>query len=274
MKSRIAQLLVMALAVVLVGALPAFADGVIYGSANNNNLYSINPTTGVATLIGSMGQVMTDIAINGSNQMFAIGPLANGNTNLYSINLANGAPTTIGSNNNFLNALGFGSGGTLYAAGGDPVQGGTLFGTVNTGTGAFTSIHNNPGNNSSGDLAFAFLNGVMYASTFGAIHGTSSDQLWTVNLATGVETFVGNIGKPNVFGLAVLGGVLYGLDNAGDLLTINPTTGVGTVVANNAIGWTGATSAPDQVVRTPEPGGLLLLGSGMLALAGVLRRRF
>jgi hypothetical protein len=61
------------------------------------------------------------------------------------------------------------------------------------------------------------------------------DELWTIDVATGTTTLVGSIGSPfdAVQGMAFdFGtGVLYATDNTEGLLTIDPSTGVGTDVS-------------------------------------------
>jgi len=79
-------------------------------SGTNDDLYTINPTTGATTLIGSMGVEMSDIAIEnvgGVATMFGVSLATN--SGLYTINMATGAATLIGNSGTFLNALQFSS---------------------------------------------------------------------------------------------------------------------------------------------------------------------
>jgi hypothetical protein len=111
--------------------------------STTTNLYSVDLTTGVATLIGAMGQpggLMIDIAINGQGEMYGhdIGDDA-----IYSIDTTTGAATLVGStglNGNFAQGMDFDNqDGTLYIflyIGG----GANVYGTVDLATGAVTPL--------------------------------------------------------------------------------------------------------------------------------------
>jgi|CXWL01.1.fsa_nt_gi hypothetical protein len=119
-------------------------SGVAYLSTFGNGisqLYTLNLTTGAATLIGSMGtELMIDIAVNCSGAMYAHGTTTDA---LFSVNPATGASTLIGAHGllaNFAQGMDFDNeDGTLYAfiyTG----AGTNRFGTFNLATGAFTSL--------------------------------------------------------------------------------------------------------------------------------------
>lgn len=78
----------------------------------NSQLYSVNPDTGSATSIGSMGvNHMTDLALRADGQLFG----SNYN-NLYSIDISTGAASLIeafGTTSSMV-GLDFGPGGLLY----------------------------------------------------------------------------------------------------------------------------------------------------------------
>lgn len=70
----------------------------LYGiSASSHDLYSLNPSTGGATLIGSIGLNFTDLGftISSSGDAYVAGNLGN-QTALFSVNLSSGALTTMG----------------------------------------------------------------------------------------------------------------------------------------------------------------------------------
>jgi hypothetical protein len=108
------------------------------------NLYTINPGTGAATLIGAFGtSLMIDIAINASGQMYGHDI---GTDSIYSINMSTGAASLIGLtgyNANFAQGMDFDNDdGTLYIflyIG----TGNNVFGTVNLSTGAVTPLASN-----------------------------------------------------------------------------------------------------------------------------------
>jgi hypothetical protein len=117
------------------------------GATASSRLYSLNLTTGAATLIGPItaptdptGTIMIDIAMNCSGQLFAH---SISDDALYSVNTTTGAGTLIGTHGlaaNFAQGMDFDNDtGTLYAfiyTG----AGTNRFGTFNLATGAFTSL--------------------------------------------------------------------------------------------------------------------------------------
>ena len=201
------------------------ASAALYASTADYLLDTIDPATGNATVIGLIGgasnaQRMDGIAFSPSGALFGIQNLAA--PQLWSINTTTAAASEIGSLGLALNpgdgavALEFSPSGTLYTA----TTGGQLY-TVNTTTGAATLV-GNIGRPAAGDLAFA-PNGTLYMSS-GA--GSDPNSLILVDPTTGAGTVVGPIGFNDVFGSEFIGNTLYGLDASGDLITIDPTTGV------------------------------------------------
>jgi hypothetical protein len=163
-----------------------------------------------------------------------------------------------------LNALGFSNNGaTLYAAGNADLY------TINTTTGAATQIVTTGATfKSSGDLSFDAGSNNLYITGSGGTGG--DDQLFDINLTTKVVSSVtSDLGFANVFGLAFVNGVMYGLTDSGTsrTITINMTTGAHTLVGTYATGFTGTAVNP-----TPEPPALFVLGVGIL-LFGRMRRR-
>jgi len=61
--------------------------------------------------------------------------------------------------------------------------------------------------------------------------GASADALFSINSTTGVSSQIGLIGFNSMYALGFSGATLYGIDNAGDLVTINTSTGAGTKIA-------------------------------------------
>lgn len=119
-----------------------------------------------------------------------------------------------------INALTVDRQGQLYAAALD----GNLY-NVNTSTGQATKVMN-MGYRSSGDLAFA-PDGSLYATVRTS---SSADALVRIVLATQTVQVVGSTGYADVYGLDYLYGTLYGRTNAGQIITVNPSTGQGTLV--------------------------------------------
>jgi hypothetical protein len=125
------------------------------GFGGFGNLYTINPVTGLATLVGSTGYFFGSIAFapNGSLYMSAADLDANDNfiiLGLKTLNPSNASVLSTVSTIDFFGALAFSPEGVLYGGNGDQGQ---LF-RINTVTGAET-LAGSTGRNFVGDLAFA-----------------------------------------------------------------------------------------------------------------------
>lgn len=147
----------------------------LYGASYNNgtgNLYSINPSNGNLSLIGSSGITIDDFGSTSAGGLYAVSTSAN----LYSINATNGAATLIG--NIGLSLSGFrslsNSGSALYFADGTNIY------TLNTTTGAATLVGNTGG---PGMGAMLFLNGTLYGGA-----DSPDIRVDTLNPSTGAAT--------------------------------------------------------------------------------------
>lgn len=186
----------------------------VWVSDGNRMLGRVDVTTGAVTLVGDMGRTMWDIAFDPLGNLFG---LADG-TALYRINRSTAAATFVGNLGTTLNSLTFSPSGTLYGAASQ------LY-SINTSSGVATLVGSGgQAYNSSGDLAF--VGGQLYLSS--VLPG--ADSLIRLNPANGAGTFIGNMGRNNVWGLATS-------DNVG-LFAVAGTT---VYTANIA---TGATTAP------------------------------
>lgn len=162
---------------------------------DQNNLYTVNPSNGVTSLIGAHGgQDVTGLTFDGAyTVLYAIGY----NGTLYSINPATGAQTAIGplgASPNVILELATNSAGTVYGTG----TSNNLY-TVNTSTGAATLLGAMSGT-SNGLTAIAFAaDDTLYAID------TGTDRLMTVDVGTRVATPVGTarIGS-DIRGMAVV----------------------------------------------------------------------
>lgn len=119
-------------------------------------------------------------------------------------------------------------------------QGGEL-NRINLNTGVATSI-GTYGNGwlTSGDVV-AITGDAMYA-TLKRNNGTT-DVLARIDPTTGVATTIGEangIGYQRLFGLGYWGGVLYGFDADGHIISINRNTGVGTLITTRTASFWGA----------------------------------
>jgi PEP-CTERM motif len=228
------------------------ANATVYLEDSNAQLWASASPTGPFNLIGPTGFQMTDIALTPNGTLYGVDY-----TSLYTISPATGASTWVGTITGAsatLNALVSGPTGQLYAAGGSSLY--TL-----SPTGAAAVIGTGP-YDSSGDLEY--ISGSLYLTS------AFSDDLYRIPVASpNSPVFVGSIGVPNIYGLAYVNNTLYGYTGNGTVLSIGTSDASSTILATGPGTW-GATVTG----ATPEPSSLLLLGSGVLALGGFLRRRF
>ena len=251
-------LLAVASTLALAGA--AQAGPLLYLSTGANQLGTVDSTTGAVSLIGNTGVFLSDIAFDGSGQLWGISFGA-----LYKVDKDTAATTLVGNLGTVsgtANALVFGADGTLYMAGN------RLY-TVNTGTGAASAIGSGIGFQSAGDLAFVGSTMFMAAS---------NNALISIDVGTGIGTSVGAMGVSNVFGLATPDNVnLFGVSGS-NLLSVNTTTGAASVVAafNPAGLLTGGAAGSAffaEAGAVPVPATYGLVALGLFAAAAASRRR-
>jgi hypothetical protein len=229
-------------------------NGLLYtlGSASGN-LETINPATGVTTVVGPTG--LPSLA-PGVSSVFSLADL-NGKlyltdhgANFYSVNPITGAATLIGPT----------------GMPPDPAVPGSLNpdGTLNFCDQIFNAVGGK-------------LYGTFDSYTFNPVSGTVASvvtppNLWRINPSTGLASLIGSTNL-NLDGGVELNGKFYAFyepNVTSQLVTLDLASGNTTFLENinpNAGLIFGA--AP-----TPEPGTFLLLGSGLGGIAGLLRRRW
>ena len=239
--------------------LAAANAAVVHVNDENGVLGTVDTDTGVATVIGAIGVVLTDIAFAPDGTLYGISF-----DSVYVIDANTAAATLIGLHGiPSANALVFGSDGTLYAAGID--TNGTDLYTVDTGTGAATSL-GALGVNSGGDLAFVGAD--LYLST-------GDDRLVQIDLSGPAASDIGGFGVANVFGIASPGdGTLFGVAGT-DIFEVD----LGTGMISNLMDFSGqglgdafGQSFFSEAAPVPLPGAFALFGS--VAVIGAARRRF
>jgi hypothetical protein len=154
------------------------------GEGGNRRLVTINPTTGVATSIGSLGDAFSSLAFRSNGVLYGVtGDGATTPETLFTINTSTAAPTLQFALGNGADGetIAFHPNGLLYHSSGN---GTALFESVNVDTQVVTPI---------GTAA-----GEMFAMGFHPVLGQllGSDinsDLFSIDIATGARTLIGNI---------------------------------------------------------------------------------
>jgi hypothetical protein len=241
-------------------------------------LYTVNPGTGVATLVGDVKDGATQL--NNMNAL-SFNPLTGqlyGMTSptdtvpggaLYSIDKNTGAATLIGSNALSIVSMAFSPAGTLYAID-DP---GANLSTVNLTTGAIATV--GPLQNASpsdGGLAFG-ISGTMYLKSY--------IDLFTVDPATGAAsaTFIHRYGDGlgNAVAISPTTGIAYGIQlNAftSDLYSVDLSSNNDSLIATIYDGAGNPVSYVSALAFAPIPEpNLILTGLFCLGMSRIRRRR-
>lgn len=238
------------LLIVLVGFAPAQAE-TIYAAVMGEGIRAIDIQHLSSTLLVHAPTCWYDIAFAPNGRLYGSDAYR-----LFEIDTVSGKLTLIGSFGSFINGMTF-VGDTLYASGDTNLY------TIDLLTGHAHMV-GSPGYVSAGDLQW--FQGALYLTA----RGMPGDRLLRVDPATGHATLVGEIGYASVFGLAASSSELFGFTQTGELLQIDADSGAGTALGKLDGSVYGASSKPSGV---PEPGALLLLGTGLSAVAIRLRRR-
>lgn len=246
-------------------ALPGLSAAGIVGYTNNNNsLYAMDLTTGVATEIGSLGA-------SGDFEAMAFDPTSgilyvhdDSSGSLYTADTSTGQLTLVGSggatrSNN--HGMAFSSTGQGYLVGGQ----GQLFSLDKT-TGVAALI----GSGANGISGAAFVGNTLYASPD---NGSTGDLL-IIDTTTGAQTSVGALGvaSSSQTGLAydALSDILYLLDESTrSIYSVDYTTGAATLIGGYG-SFTFESLALPATAQVAAPASLLLVALGLL---GATRRR-
>ena len=256
----------------ILAAHPTPAAGLtLYASTGNDNtptagggrIYKIDITTKTVTLVGNTGlNKLGGIDFNASGVLYGVDGGSFGPSSLYTINPTNAVASLVGAIPNLdsdprgvqgVDAIRFNATGTLYGGGWDssivadpPLDGRGRLITINPATAAIVIVatQSGSGNAFTPGLAFSPF-GVLYGSRGGSTGRT--EDLATINPATGVETAIGTGTAPNVISDIWFNsdGTLYGGSPNGDLFIIDPATGVKTLLFNTGIRISGLTGIRD-----------------------------
>jgi hypothetical protein len=253
---------------VLYGATGVAADDSLPAS----NLYTIDPSSGAATSIGSIGKAITGLAVDNADggKLYGVTAgvyLSGEERQLLRINPATGASTVVGSlGANEIEDIAFSALGQLY---GWNETGDDLY-SINKATGALTKAGES-------NLSLSFGDGIAFDRNgwlWGALDGDFG-HLSTLNPSTGaVQTGVHLSGTPNTTGnlissadFACDGSTLYGVVNdfgaATNLVTIDTASGAITnkgasITGLDSIAWGGCPPPPQTNAGGSVPATLSL----------------
>lgn len=227
--------------------------GVCYATtgAGGASLYTINPITGAATLVGPTGLFgMPGLAINSAGEIWGT---ERSTSSLYRVDANTGQAffqTTV--DISFVDGIAFDANDVMYGIGFDPPA--FQLRTINTSTGVTTPL--GPTGDVYVGLAFHPVTGVLFASV-GGFQPVNPDGIATINPANGAATVLGTTG----FGGATpdlhfdMLGNLYGCKGGGqatnNLILVSQTTGAGTLVGPTGVsGISGMASFVEITVPT------------------------
>ncbi len=214
-----------------------------------SELYKVDPDTLAVTKVGNFTwsdgtDSMTDIAINKTGLMLGVSFTA-----VYRVDPATAAATRLSTGlSGTFNGLSFVPAAMLGMTGDDVLVGtrnadGVVF-KIEPMTGHAMAIGNMGSFSSSGDLV-AVTN---FGTAQTADNGISNDRLVRLAPQSFAATAVGtDIGYADIWGVAFWKNKIFGFTASGQFVTIDPTTGAGTLVQSNGPAWWGAavtTSAP------------------------------
>jgi hypothetical protein len=198
----------------------------------SSSLYSFDPATGAATLIGDFREGgraieggMTDIAIDLDGVMFGGSFSA-----LYRINASTAECTFVATLDDEMTGLTFVSDGRLVGAGA-----GVSF--VDTRTGALTPLVGVGEYYTSGDI-IGLPDGMLYWTV------TGGDDLIQVDPDSGETRRRGSVGVTGVFGLGYAYGDLLGFTSDGSVIVMSATNGRPSDESSLTGTWWGATTNP------------------------------
>jgi hypothetical protein len=221
----------------------ATADGAYIYAHTATALYSVNPNAPYdETLIGNFSgmngfsQGVTDLAVDLLGEMWAVGFFE-----IYEANSVTAALTERTFDLGFgeMNAMTFLANGQLLAGAGS-----TLY-EVDVTTGAASVILTLPTYYFAGDMV-GLPNGLLYMLMCVGTTPPCSTSLVTMDLTTMETQEIGPTGFGDMYGVAYhnTNGLIYGFTAAGQVLLIDPATGVATEVKTGGPQWWGATTNP------------------------------
>lgn len=170
--------------------------------------------------VGMFDRPLDDVALAGDGTLYGAGT----GGGLFTIDYATGTTTAVVEESESVVGLDFSPTGELYGAVPDFVV------RIDRATGVQTRVAALPPDvRASGDVAF--VEGTLYVTVRPRLGDLPPDDLMQIDEATGAVARVGSIGHACVWGLAPLGGTLYGVTCQGRLIRIDVATGAGELLA-------------------------------------------
>jgi hypothetical protein len=207
-----------------------------------STLYRVDPDTLAVTMVGNFSfptgnEDITDIAINKNNELIGISF-----GSVYRIDPSNATGTRLTSGlPGLFNGLSFVPATEIGQTGDDILvatrnSDGVVF-RIDPMTGNATQIGNMGAFASSGDCVSVDQLGTLQT----ADNGLGADRLVRLAPNTFAATPIGtDIGFSDIWGIAFWKDKVFGFTDGGEFITIDPTTGVGTLVQGNGPAWWGA----------------------------------
>ncbi|MBA3499497.1 MAG: hypothetical protein M4D80_20155 [Myxococcota bacterium] len=209
----------------------------------SSQLYKVDPDTLGVTLVGNFtfvgggGDQITDLAIDQTGLMIGISF-----TSVYRIDPATAACTRLSEDlTATFNGLSFVPASEIGQTGPDILvatrNANGVVSRIDPTTGNATQVGNMGAFSSSGDLVSIAGFGTVQT----ADNGASPDRLVRLAPSSFAASPIGNnIGYGDIWGIAYWKGKIFGFTEAGQFITIDPTSGVGTLVQGNGPRWWGA----------------------------------
>jgi DNA-binding beta-propeller fold protein YncE len=229
-------------------AFPAYS-GVLYATDDStSSFYSINTTTGTATLIGPCGMSLslTGLAYDTLNMKMYVSDVFGPNGyGLGTIDISTGAVTYIGGHITSSNIHGLAYDSLYDVLYGADTDNGNGLSIINRATGASTFV------GLWSAAAALQIRGLAYAPATDTLYGIDPTNIYTINRATGAATAVGphGIASGSYIGLELDSDteILYSAsDLTGNLYSINKATGAATLIGPTGIQVSGLAAVPGK----------------------------
>ena len=221
--------------VVLVAVIPCSAT-TVYVSADDDNLYTIDPTTGATTLVGNMGAQMTDIALRNGSMFGTDYPASGPEQPLYAIGPRIRGGDIEGVHGRVPKCAAVWLRWDALRRWWRPRMrtGGALLRRATAYTRSPRPLERQPWSAQEFMIPPATLSSRTAFPTFTSFDNASTDQLFKMDATTGAGTLVGDIAR-RTYSVYVRreAGTLYGFNDIGNnVISINTATGAGTSIAN------------------------------------------